>query len=84
MLMIDGLGNSIRGHSYRAHHRDEEAIVFYKHYLEAYCFPSHTVGVGIMLGLALLMIIMFRPQDLTPETPNEGLTTKINGKARFS
>jgi len=59
-------------------------IIYYKHYFEAY-IPFEVIWLEqIMLGLALILIMVFRPQGLIPEKPTRvrGLPRKLLQKLR--
>ena len=59
-------------------------IIYYKHYFEAYV-PFEVIWLEqIMLGLALILIMVFRPQGLIPEKPTRirGLTKKTTPETK--
>ncbi len=75
MMMIGGMGNNrgaVAGAGGVVVFR--RLLIFYKHDISGF-FPFSVVWLEqLLLGVALLLFIMFRPQGLIPEEP-----TKLRG-----
>jgi len=86
MVMVGGLSNNIGAAvgTLVVILTTRRIIIYYKHYFEAY-IPFEVIWLEqIMLGLALILIMIFRPQGLIPEKPTRvrGLPTKLLQKPR--
>ncbi len=80
MVLMGGLGNNVGAAiGTLVVILVRRTIIFYKHYFEAY-IPFQVIWLEqIMLGVALILIMIFRPQGLTPEKP-----VKIRGIRDYS